>query len=90
MPITVLEIAERKGAIVSDEGVINASEFNRLGLPMFGGCQRCQASIAAYNAFPSKTGYLQCRDCIGDIGFETAAEFDRWMEEQYPEIDQEG
>lgn len=27
------------------------------------------------NAFPSKSGYLRCRDCIGDNGWDDAADF---------------
>ena len=47
------------------------AEFDRLGLPMMGGCQVCQASIAAYNACPTATGNLSCTNCVGAEGFAT-------------------
>ena len=78
-PITVLDVAIAKGARV-ENGSISGAEFDRLGLPMFGGCQHCGASIATYNAYPSKTGYLQCSNCIGNAGFENAAAFYLWLE----------
>lgn len=34
-------------------------------VPFFGGCARCAASIACYNAYPSRFGYWLCADCIG-------------------------
>jgi hypothetical protein len=41
-----------------------------------GGCEGCGASIAAYSAHPSTTGYIRCRDFIGDLGYATVAEAD--------------
>lgn len=74
MPITVRELAIHRGAIEVD-GSINGAEFERVGLPMMGGCESCEASIAAYNAYPSKGGYLRCRDCISTTeGYETVEE----------------
>lgn len=75
-PVTILDVALAHGARQDAAGAISGAEFERLGLPMLGGCQGCAASIAAYNAYPSKTGYLQCKDCIGELGFATVAEFD--------------
>jgi hypothetical protein len=39
-----------------------------------GGCCKCEACIAAYNAYPSKSGYLKCGDCIGNDGFDMVEE----------------
>ena len=76
MPVTIMQVAEhilRRPARTGDD-------FLQAGLPMFGGCQRCEASIAAYNACPSKTGYLQCQQCIDDIGFDTVEAALEFME----------
>lgn len=54
MPITVLDLALHRGATADEDGSINGAEFERVGLPICGGCERCEASIAAYNAFPSR------------------------------------
>jgi hypothetical protein len=71
--ITVFELAEHRGAR-SIDGAINGAEFERVGLPILGGCEGCYATIAAYNAYPSKSGFLRCDDCIGDAGFATVEE----------------
>ena len=75
MAITVLELAIFRGAKESPEGGMSGAEIERVGLPFMGGCQRCGACIAAYNASPSQTGYLMCtKECIGDVGYETCEE----------------
>lgn len=51
---------------------ITGGDFERAGLPIMGGCEICHATIAAYNACPSTSGYLRCAaDCIGDDGYES-------------------
>ena len=78
MTITILELAVFRGAKEDADGSMNATEIERVGLPFMGGCQRCAACIAAYNASPSKTGYLMCsKDCVGDSGYETCDEANR-------------
>lgn len=74
--VSVLDVARARGVKEDERGCINAAEFDRVGMPFMGGCQGCHASIAAYNAFPSKTGFLQCRDCIEGIGFASVEEFE--------------
>jgi|GEM_PF-3033727 len=44
------------------------------GLPMLGGCEICGATIAPYNAYPSRSGYWRCAQCIGDTGWLTVVE----------------
>jgi hypothetical protein len=47
-------------------------------LPILGGCEICEATVAAYNACPSKTGFLRCKNgCIEDEGWETVEEANR-------------
>ena len=40
-----------------------------------GGCEGCHATLAAYNAYPSTSGYWRCADCIGQTGFATVEDF---------------
>lgn len=75
-PLTILDIAIAKGAHQDDGGAIAMGEFERLNLPFFSGCQGCGASLAPYNAYPSTTGFIQCKDCLDDRGFKTVEEFD--------------
>lgn len=83
-PLTIFDIAIAKGAKPTKtdyardiDGAINGAEFERLGLPIFGGCT-CGAQLAAYNMYPSKHGTTRCADDIGDDGFATIAEWDEW------------
>jgi hypothetical protein len=77
MAITVLELAIFRGAKES-EGGMSGGEIERVGLPFMGGCQRCGACIAAYNASPSTTGYLMCtHGCVDGVGFDTCEEANR-------------
>lgn len=76
-PITIIQLARFRGAKESADGSINGAEFYRVGLPILGGCLICEATIAAYNAYPSKSGYLKCRNCIGDDGYATVEEANR-------------
>jgi hypothetical protein len=82
--VSILDVAFARG-VKEVDGTINGAEFERVGLPFMGGCQGCGASIAAYNAYPSKSGYLQCRDCIEGIGFASVEDFER----QEAELSQE-
>ena len=88
--ITVLDVAKARGVKEDDRGCINASEFERVGLPVIGGCACCQATIAAYNAAPTKTGYLMCaEECAEGRGFETVEEFEEWSREQDEKVNKE-
>ena len=73
--VTVLELAIHRGAKVAEDGSVSGAEINRVGLPVLGGCISCGATVAAYNACPSRSGYLKCsEDCIGGDGWETVEE----------------
>lgn len=72
--VTILDLALHRGVVESPEGRISGGEFERVGLPIMGGCEVCGATIGAYNAAPSKTGYLRCsNDCIADQGWTDVA-----------------
>jgi hypothetical protein len=68
MPVTVMQLAE--SVLGHEPG--RRVEYEEIGLPVFGGCELCNAPIAFYNAYPSRSGYIRCRDCIGDLGWESA------------------
>lgn len=69
--ITILELAKfrAKGAEVR-----TGEDFENVGLQILGGCEVCGASIACYNAYPSRSGYWRCEGCVGDSGYETVEE----------------
>jgi hypothetical protein len=70
-PITICQLADYILGRKAESG----QDFADAGLPIMGGCEVCGASIACYNACPSKTGYLRCADgCIGDLGYMTVEE----------------
>lgn len=77
-PVTILDVAKARGVQEGEHG-ISGGEFDRVGLPMMGGCEVCGATVAAYNACPSTTGYLRCRSgCIYEDGFATVEAFEAW------------
>ena len=80
MAITVLEVCvERLGA--DADKPLNGADFEAADLAIMGGCERCHATLAAYNGYPSRSGYWRCQGCLGDHGFETVAEFEAWAQE---------
>ena len=76
--VTVLELAEHRLGHRAEHG----GHFEQAGLPIMGGCQVCEATIAAYNACPSTTGFLRCGDCIGPFGWETVEQANQDLFEQ--------
>lgn len=82
-PPTILDIAKARGVEEDENGGINGAEFARVGLPLMGGCQVCNATIAAYNAYPGINGYLVGSCCVEEVEvFETIAAFENWMGEE--------
>lgn len=75
MFLTVLDIFEAENPGLEP----NLANFLETDLPFIGGCQACNATVACFNACPSKTGFLLCKNgCIGDLGFRTLEEFRAW------------
>ena len=72
MAITILDYVK---SVVGDKDLYTAEDCLASGVDILGGCQGCHASIAAYNAYPSTSGYWRCADCIGDDGYATVADF---------------
>lgn len=80
--ITILDIAIAEGARQSEHG-LDAREFERLGLPFFGGCQICGATLGPYNAHPGRNGFLIGKCCVEpEDTFETVVEY-RLEEERH-------
>lgn len=67
MSVTILQVAAYRLGREPRTG----ADFARVGLAMLGGCERCNQTIAAYNAYPSKSGFWRCQDCIGENGWES-------------------
>ena len=84
-PITLLDVVRAK---VGDKQGYTGADCDEAGVPLMGGCEVCNASIAVYNACPSKTGYIRCQSgCIGDLGFSSVAEFLTWQDEnEQPDV----
>lgn len=70
-PITIIAAA----CAVLGRDASTGSDFEEAGLPMAGGCEKCAASVAAYNSCPSKSGKIRCLDCIGEDGFTTVLDW---------------
>lgn len=73
MPITILDYVKSK---VGDEPGYTMHDHHSNGVNMLGGCENCYATIASYNAYPSRSGYWRCADCIGDTGYSSVTEFE--------------
>ena len=81
--ITILDVAINRGIKEDERGNYPATEFDRVGLPFMGGCLYCHASIACYNSYPSKTGYILCKHCIDEeSGFNTVEEFEEFIKDE--------
>src|ERR1700748_2315983 len=72
MPITILDYVK---SVVGDKHLYTAEDCLASGVDILGGCQGCHATIAAYNAYPSTSGYWRCADCIGNDGYAPVAAF---------------
>lgn len=62
------------------EGSVTGGDLALVGFCIMGGCERCGASIAAYNAHPSRSGFWRCGDCIGPDGWATVEEADKALQ----------
>ena len=83
MSITILDVARARG-VEEIDGKISGGEFQRVGLSILGGCGNCHATLGAYNAYPTTTGFWGCRECTegAEITFATTEEFEAWSKEQ--------
>jgi hypothetical protein len=78
MAITLLDVVR---ATVGKKASYTGNDFARAGVPMVGGCKGCGESLGGWNAYPSRSGYLCCKACLGDGGFETVKDFENFVED---------
>jgi hypothetical protein len=74
MPVTIHELAVYRGLKTEEDGSYTMADIEEVGLPLLSGCENCGASLAAYNAYPSTTGFIRCAGCIGSLGWTTVEE----------------
>jgi DNA-directed RNA polymerase subunit RPC12/RpoP len=76
MSITILDYVKAK---IGDQDTYSEHDHRHAGVAILGGCQRCHATIASYNAYPSTSGYWRCANCLGDTGFATIEAFEHFQ-----------
>lgn len=76
MAVTIQDLALYRGMRTDLDGSYTYGDILEVGLDLLGGCAHCGASITSYNAYPSRSGYWACEDCIGDAGWEDAGRAD--------------
>jgi hypothetical protein len=67
-PITIYQLAEYRIGREPEYG----EDFAEALLPMLAGCEICHSSLAAWNAYPTQSGYVRCQHCIQDLGWYSA------------------
>ena len=70
--ITILDYVR---AVTGDKPSYTGEDHQNAGVGILGGCEICFATIASYNAYPARSGFWRCGDCIGDDGYPTVEEF---------------
>lgn len=70
-PVTILDYVRSVTGKDRPSGV----DHYRAGVDILGGCEICHATIASYNAYPCRSGWWRCADCIADLGYATVGEF---------------
>jgi hypothetical protein len=78
--MTVLDLAIAMGAKSSLGGSYTMEELNKYGFSIMGGCARCEAIIACYNAYPTHSGYWKCEDCLDNDGFTSLKDFNLFQQ----------
>ena len=75
--VTIYEIfeARRRAAGLAPKDSYDGQEFADQGLACIGGCWSCEATLAAYNAFPDRCGYWACEGCL-QAGYESVEAFE--------------
>jgi hypothetical protein len=74
--LNVLSLAIALGAKANEDGSYSLGAIEDTDLPFFSGCQHCQASLGPMQAYPTRNGYITCKDCLEPSeGFATVEEF---------------
>lgn len=71
--VTIQELADYRLGREASTG----ADYAAAGVAILGGCECCGAGLAAYNAYPARTGWWRCGSCIADLGWQTVEEADR-------------
>lgn len=71
--ITILDLVR---AHCGDQDSYSANDHYDAGYEIMGGCAGCQATLASYNAYPTRSGYWSCVDCVPEgEGFDSIEDF---------------
>ena len=75
--ITIHDAVLAEGATPDDDsGGYRGDQYTARGYALLAGCEGCGATLAPYNAYPSTSGFIRCRDCLGaDNGYPSVADF---------------
>jgi hypothetical protein len=64
--VTIYDLAKH----ISGRTPLTGADFVEVGLEIIGGCACCHATLAAYNGYPSRSGFWLCKGCLGDTGWD--------------------
>lgn len=64
--VEVFDLLRAKDGKPPAGDTVSGDELAEYGISILGGCGHCQAQLAAYNGYPSKSGYWSCRECLSD------------------------
>ena len=71
--ITILDLVR---AAVGEQDSYSGADHEQAGVAIMGGCWRCGATLASYNAYPSRGGSWACDICVQGDGYDTVAEYE--------------
>ena len=75
LPARSITILDYVRAVTGDKSSYTGEDHYKAGVGILGGCEICFATIASYNAYPARSGFWRCADCIGEAGYATVADF---------------
>lgn len=77
-PVSILTVADARAAAKNLPPPRDGAALAAVGFQILGGCAVCHASLAAYNAYPSRYGYWACLGCLDGAGggYASVAEFE--------------
>ena len=87
--ITILDIAKHRGVKVEGDGSVRGDAFEAVDLPIMAGCECCGATLGAFNAYPTDSGYIRChedaQEALGlsksmGVGFSTVEAFEAFID----------
>jgi hypothetical protein len=71
-PITIFDYVR---AVTGDKPVYTGEDHWNAGVAVLGRCEICYRLIFSPTAYPARSGFCRCADCIGDGGYATVGEF---------------